>query len=282
MSRADRWLAVAALASVAAAKWTLGNHGISSSFCNLSDATVNPASFGDYITPSGVGRLAFAIDSQSGLSFNDVFGGAPGEAVFPSCRLGPTSRGPAGALWLHWNAFAPLSPSSSIQGFLPFITAQLDVLNNDAVAHTIGVSYSFTCMDPFCSASSRSGAFATNSSVAVFNGSAWVGFAGPAGSGVGCPAGAAGPSGLCVAGNVTVPPGGRQRLTVYVGAYQATGRYAAAYPTLEALFSMAVLEQDALAAAHAAFLDGAWALGGGPASGIVLREYREAACRLCS
>ena len=192
--------------------------------------------------------LTLAIDGAAPVPFDAVFGGATGDRVFPACRVVAN----AGPLTVTYNAFAPLSPSSSVLGFLPFLVLQFDVRNNDPTTdRTFGANFSAVCGGGFCTASSRTGLIVDvdDSMLYSFNGSLWVGAVGGAPNSVSACA-----TPLCAGANATVPAGGHARVSLFVGHYAAAGRYAAAYPSLDRLFAMAVAEEDALAASHASFV----------------------------
>ena len=233
-----------------AAKSTIGNHGISSSFCNISDIIVNPPQYDFYLTPvtDVPSVLTVTIDGIA-HAFDAIFGGALGDTTFPSCRLQTWRDGVS----FTFNAFAPISPASSIQGFLPFIVLQLGIENNDTRPHAVSLAFSMQCGGGFCNSSSRSGLIVNpdGSQLLSFNDSIWVGAKGLGADSVHtCVNNVT----LCANASAVVAPREAGRVTLVVGHYASTGRYAAAYPLVENLWHMALIEEDALAAAHASFV----------------------------
>ena len=262
-------LLFAACLSLSAAKATMGNFGISSSFCNASDLIVNPPELDTYLTaaslPNSTG-LTISIDGAR-MPFDVAFGSnATGDTVFPHCSLATR----IGNVTLHYNAFAPLSPAGVDPNFLPVVALQFEAYNSDpSVPHEVLITYALNCDRSAGFCSGRNGVFAdpNGTTLMLLSGAMWAGaWVGPLAHGgsstpINCGFTPGDAAQFCIGVNLWVAPASAARGTLFGGHHSTSGRYNSSLPTPLTLFAHAAAQQDVLAAGTSAFI------GALPASG---------------
>ena len=138
--------AAAAAACTAQVPAGVGNHGMSSGDASWSVVQVDPAAFGQFISPLGTGALTLAVDGGAPAPLAALPGVAR-DAVVPALALSLdlASLGAPGVA-LELDEFAPLSPFFALQGFIPALlaSARFSAANATAV-HSFELAYAFTC-----------------------------------------------------------------------------------------------------------------------------------------
>lgn len=128
----------------------IGNHGISTGDVDWSVVQVNPATFGEFIAPLGAGALALAVDGGAPAPLSS-FSWTARDGVFPAMALALADVPGAPGVTIELDAFAPLSPFHTLQGFVPALLASArfsSSANASAAAspsHSFVLSYAFTC-----------------------------------------------------------------------------------------------------------------------------------------
>jgi hypothetical protein len=113
-----------------------GNHALSTGDPGWSEVTLNPSTFGVFLSPLGRGELSLTVNgataSVRALNWS-------GDVVYPGGTLEANFSGAS----LSLRSFAPLSPFSSAQGFFPLLLAQLTASSPTPAA--ISLQYTFLC-----------------------------------------------------------------------------------------------------------------------------------------
>ena len=114
-----------------------GNHAISASTLDWQEVTVNPPTFGRFLTLAGRGNFTLALPGKAPQPLASL--AWQGDVVFPGGSLAATL---APGVTLTLRSFAPLSPFEPSAGFLAALLGSFS-LSGSSVSVTLG--YSFQC-----------------------------------------------------------------------------------------------------------------------------------------